>query len=124
MPLSGAMSPIATHGSGGSGAPHERPSFLDASALSPDEFARYLAWVERIKPAHSRRRGLLDEHSAIKFLRSEFGISQPAVSNQLRVLRDAGFARSVPAGSPGGSAGIAIRRRSGRRRRRARGGFS
>lgn len=75
MPLSGAMSPIATHGSGGSGAPHERPSFLDASALSPDEFARYLAWVERIKPAHSRRRGLLDEHSAIKFLRSEFGIN-------------------------------------------------
>ena len=32
-------------------------------------------------------------------IRGEFGISQPAVSNQLRVLRDAGFARSVPAGS-------------------------
>jgi DNA-binding transcriptional ArsR family regulator len=32
-------------------------------------------------------------------IRAEFGISQPAVSNQLRVLRDAGFARSVPAGS-------------------------
>lgn len=85
MPLSGAMSPIATHGGGGAGsasastsssaAAHERPSFLDASALSPDEFATYHAWVERIKPAHSRRRGLLDEHSAIKFLRSEFGIN-------------------------------------------------
>ena len=32
-------------------------------------------------------------------IRSEFGISQPAVSNQLRVLRDAGFARSAPEGS-------------------------
>lgn len=30
---------------------------------------------------------------------AEFGISQPAVSNQLRVLRDAGFARVEPAGS-------------------------
>jgi DNA-binding transcriptional ArsR family regulator len=32
-------------------------------------------------------------------VRAEFGISQPAVSNHLRVLREAGFARSVPAGS-------------------------
>ncbi|WFD35014.1 hypothetical protein MCUN1_001860 [Malassezia cuniculi] len=55
--------------------PHERPSFLDMSALSPAEYAAYLPWVERIKPAHSRRKGLLDEHSAIKFLRSEFGIN-------------------------------------------------
>lgn len=31
--------------------------------------------------------------------RAEFGISQPAVSNHLRVLRDAGFARSLPDGS-------------------------
>jgi DNA-binding transcriptional ArsR family regulator len=30
---------------------------------------------------------------------AEFGISQPAVSNHLRVLRDAGFAQSVPEGS-------------------------
>jgi DNA-binding transcriptional ArsR family regulator len=32
-------------------------------------------------------------------IRSEFGISQPAVSNHLRVLRDAGFARSLPKGA-------------------------
>src|SRR6478735_1734748 len=32
-------------------------------------------------------------------IRDEFGISQPAVSNHLRVLRDSGFARSVPVGS-------------------------
>lgn len=32
-------------------------------------------------------------------VRAEFGISQPAVSNHLRVLRDAGFARSAPDGS-------------------------
>lgn len=32
-------------------------------------------------------------------IRAEFGISQPAVSNHLRVLRDAGFARSAPDGS-------------------------
>jgi len=32
-------------------------------------------------------------------VRAEFGISQPAVSNHLRVLRDAGFARSIPQGS-------------------------
>ena len=32
-------------------------------------------------------------------IREEFGISQPAVSNHLRVLRDAGFARSAPDGS-------------------------
>ena len=32
-------------------------------------------------------------------IRAEFGISQPAVSNHLRVLRDAGFAQSVPEGS-------------------------
>ena len=32
-------------------------------------------------------------------VRSEFGITQPAVSNHLRVLREAGFARSVAAGS-------------------------
>ena len=32
-------------------------------------------------------------------VRAEFGISQPAVSNHLRVLRDSGFARSAPEGS-------------------------
>ena len=32
-------------------------------------------------------------------VRDEFGISQPAVSNHLKVLRDAGFARSMPDGS-------------------------
>ncbi len=32
-------------------------------------------------------------------IRAEFGISQPAVSNHLRVLRDSGFARSEPDGS-------------------------
>ena len=31
-------------------------------------------------------------------IRAEFGISQPAVSNHLRVLRDSGFARSAPDG--------------------------
>jgi len=32
-------------------------------------------------------------------IRAEFGISQPAVSNHLRVLRDAGFAHSLADGS-------------------------
>ncbi|SFI34317.1 MULTISPECIES: ArsR/SmtB family transcription factor [Microbacterium] len=32
-------------------------------------------------------------------VRDEFGISQPAVSNQLRVLRDSGFARDERRGS-------------------------
>ena len=32
-------------------------------------------------------------------IRSEFGISQPAVSNQLRVLRESGFASVRPAGA-------------------------
>lgn len=32
-------------------------------------------------------------------IRTEFGISQPAVSNHLRVLRESGFARSAPDGS-------------------------
>jgi len=31
-------------------------------------------------------------------IRGEFGISQPAVSNHLRVLRDSGFAQSAPDG--------------------------
>lgn len=53
----------------------DRHSYLDTSALSPQEYAVYLSWSERIKPAHSGRPGLLDEHSAVKFLRSEFGIN-------------------------------------------------
>lgn len=53
----------------------ERPSYLDVSALSPREFDTYTRWVTRIKPAHSRRQGFLDEHAAVKFLRSELGIS-------------------------------------------------
>ena len=44
-------------------------------ALSPQEYAAFTQWVDRIKPAHSRREGLLDEHAAVKFLRSELGIS-------------------------------------------------
>jgi DNA-binding transcriptional ArsR family regulator len=32
-------------------------------------------------------------------IRSEFGISQPAVSQHLRVLREAGFARARPEGT-------------------------
>lgn len=52
-----------------------RPSYLDVSALSPQEYAAFTQWVDRIKPAHSRREGLLDEHAAVKFLRSELGIS-------------------------------------------------
>lgn len=32
-------------------------------------------------------------------IRDEFGISQPAVSNHLKVLRDSGFAQSASAGS-------------------------
>jgi DNA-binding transcriptional ArsR family regulator len=32
-------------------------------------------------------------------IRAEFGISQPAVSNHLRVLRESGFATATPEGS-------------------------
>ena len=52
-----------------------RPSYLDVSALSPREFDVYTRWASRIKPAHSRRQGFLDEHAAVKFLRCELGIS-------------------------------------------------
>lgn len=61
----------------------ERPSHLDISALSPHEYAAFGQWVERIKPAHSRRRGLLDEHAAVKFLRNEFGIS---VDQEVKIM--------------------------------------
>ena len=43
-----------------------------------------------------------DEQSSgaiTKVIRSEFGISQPAVSQHLRVLREAGFARVRPEGA-------------------------
>lgn len=53
----------------------ERPTYLDVSALSPREYPVFTQWAERIKPAHSRREGRLDEHAAVKFLRSELGIS-------------------------------------------------
>jgi DNA-binding transcriptional ArsR family regulator len=41
-----------------------------------------------------RSAGEITEH-----VREEFGISQPAVSNHLRVLRDSGFATATPHGS-------------------------
>ena len=63
----------------------ERPSYLDVSALSPREFETYTRWATRIKPAHSRRHGFLDEHAAVKFLRSELGIS---VDDEVNVRRD------------------------------------
>ncbi|PKI85828.1 hypothetical protein MVES1_000313 [Malassezia vespertilionis] len=53
----------------------ERPSHLDISALSPEEYATFSKWIVRIKPAHTRRHGYLDEHAAIKFLRNELGVS-------------------------------------------------
>ncbi|WFD01381.1 hypothetical protein MOBT1_000044 [Malassezia obtusa] len=61
----------------------ERPSHLDVSALSPQEYVQFGPWVERIKPAHSRRRGLLDEHAAVKFLRNEFGIT---VDDEVKIM--------------------------------------
>ncbi|WFD42958.1 hypothetical protein MPSI1_001609 [Malassezia psittaci] len=61
----------------------ERPSFLDITALSPEEYAVFPRWVERIKPAHTRRRGLLDEHAAIKFLRNELRIS---VEDEVKIM--------------------------------------
>ena len=60
-----------------------RASFLDISALSPLEYAVFPALVDRIKPAHSRRKGLLDEHAAIKFMRSEYGIS---VDDEVKIM--------------------------------------
>ncbi|KAI3620682.1 hypothetical protein CBS9595_002649 [Malassezia furfur] len=61
----------------------ERPSMLDVSALSPQEYVQFGRWVERIKPAHTRRRGLLDEHAAVKFLRNEFGIT---VDDEVKIM--------------------------------------
>lgn len=61
----------------------ERASYLDVSALSPEEYTAFVRWVDKMKPAHSRRRGLLDEHAAIKFLRSEFGIH---VNDEVTIL--------------------------------------
>lgn len=60
-----------------------RPSYLDVSALSPREFDVYTRWASRIKPAHSRRQGFLDEHAAVKFLRCELGIS---VDHEVQIL--------------------------------------
>lgn len=60
-----------------------RPTYLDISALSPREYDVYTHWVLRIKPAHSRRQGFLDEHAAVKFLRCELGIS---VEHEVQIL--------------------------------------
>lgn len=60
-----------------------RPSYLDISALSPREYDVYTRWASRIKPAHSRRQGFLDEHAAVKFLRCELGIS---VDHEVQIL--------------------------------------
>lgn len=61
----------------------ERASYLDVSALSPREYDVLPQWAERIRPALTRREGLLDEHAAVKFLRSELGIS---VEDEVNIL--------------------------------------
>ena len=44
-------------------------------------------------------RGELSSGAITETIRSEFGISQPAVSQHLKVLRDSGFATVRPAGT-------------------------
>ncbi|WFD32356.1 hypothetical protein MSPP1_003401 [Malassezia sp. CBS 17886] len=61
----------------------ERPTALDVSALSPHEYPLFLRWVQRMKPAHSRRHGYLDEYAAVKFVRTEFGIS---VDDEVKIM--------------------------------------
>lgn len=55
--------------------------------------------VEVLAEARGRAEGRVGAGELTRLAHEEFGISQPAVSNHLRVLRDAGFATSEPRGS-------------------------
>lgn len=60
-----------------------RRSFLDESALSPQEYVVYLSSFACIKPAPSGQQGLIDEQDGLRYLREECGMS---MADELEIL--------------------------------------
>lgn len=60
-----------------------RRSFLDTSALSPQEYLVYLSSFSSIKPAPSGQPDLIDEQDALRYLREECGMS---MADELDIL--------------------------------------
>lgn len=60
-----------------------RRSFLDTSALSPQEYLVYLSSFSSIKPAPSGQPDLIDEQDALRYLRQECGMS---MADELEIL--------------------------------------
>lgn len=60
-----------------------RRSYLDESALSPQEYIVYLSSFASIKPAPSGQPGLIDEQDGLRYLRQECGM---AMADELEIL--------------------------------------
>ncbi|KAJ1024048.1 hypothetical protein NDA13_004878 [Ustilago tritici] len=60
-----------------------RRSFLDESALSPQEYIVYLSSFASIKPAPSDQPDLIDEQDGLRYLREECGMS---MADELEIL--------------------------------------
>lgn len=60
-----------------------RRSFLDESALSPQEYIVYLSSFASIKPAPSGQPDLIDEQDGLRYLREECGMS---MADELEIL--------------------------------------
>ncbi|CDW98443.1 hypothetical protein [Sporisorium scitamineum] len=60
-----------------------RRSYLDESALSPQEYLVYLSSFNSIKPAPSGQPDLVDEQDALRYLREECGMS---MADELEIL--------------------------------------
>ena len=60
-----------------------RRSYLDESALSPQEYLVYLSSFNSIKPAPSGQPELIDEQDALRYLRQECGMS---MADELEIL--------------------------------------
>ncbi|SPO26850.1 uncharacterized protein UTRI_04163_B [Ustilago trichophora] len=62
---------------------NSRRSYLDESALSPQEYVVYLSSFASIKPAPSGQPGLIDEQDGLRYLREECGMS---MTDELEIL--------------------------------------
>ncbi|PWZ00330.1 hypothetical protein BCV70DRAFT_200494 [Testicularia cyperi] len=60
-----------------------RRSYLDESALSPQEFIVYLTSFASVKPSPSGQPGLIDEQDGLRYLREECGMS---MADELEIL--------------------------------------
>ena len=60
-----------------------RRSYLDESALSPQEYVVYFSSLASIKPAPSGQPGLIDEQDGLRYLREECGMS---MADELEIL--------------------------------------